>query len=83
MIKHPEKYQDFQDPQAHPRYTGIATFFRHHLLSPFDDDDLSLAEEFVDRARSDASAVTGFVVIAIISARWMSPLWTLMCITGF
>jgi guanidinopropionase len=28
MIKQPEKYQDFQDPQAHPRYTGIATFFR-------------------------------------------------------
>ncbi len=28
MIKHPEKYQDFQDPQAHPRYTGIASFFR-------------------------------------------------------
>ena len=28
MIKEPQKYQDFQDPQAHPRYTGIATFFR-------------------------------------------------------
>src|SRR5260221_3306331 len=28
MIKQPVKYQDFQGPQAHPRYTGFATFFR-------------------------------------------------------
>jgi len=28
MIKQPVKYHDFTDPQAHPRYTGIATFFR-------------------------------------------------------
>ena len=28
MIKRPAKYQDFEDPQARPRYTGIATFFR-------------------------------------------------------
>lgn len=34
MIKQPVKYHDFQDPQAHPRYTGIATFFR----SPASDD---------------------------------------------
>jgi guanidinopropionase len=28
MIKQPARYQDFQDPQARPRYTGIPTFFR-------------------------------------------------------
>jgi guanidinopropionase len=28
MIKQPAKYQDLRDPQARPRYTGIATFFR-------------------------------------------------------
>jgi guanidinopropionase len=28
MIKQPRTYQDFHDPQALPRYTGIATFFR-------------------------------------------------------
>jgi guanidinopropionase len=28
MLKPPRRYADFQDPQAHPRYTGIATFFR-------------------------------------------------------
>jgi guanidinopropionase len=27
-IKQPARYDDFNDPQAHPRYTGIATFFR-------------------------------------------------------
>jgi guanidinopropionase len=28
MIKQPTRYQDFQDGQARPRYTGIPTFFR-------------------------------------------------------
>jgi guanidinopropionase len=28
MIKQPTRYQDLQDPQARPRYTGIPTFFR-------------------------------------------------------
>jgi len=27
MIKQPRVYDDFRDPQAQPRYTGIATFF--------------------------------------------------------
>ena len=27
-IKQPTRYADFEDPQARPRYTGIATFFR-------------------------------------------------------
>lgn len=33
-IKQPTHYQDFTDPQALPRYTGIATFFR----APHTDD---------------------------------------------
>lgn len=28
MIKQPKKYEEMTDPQARPRYTGIATFFR-------------------------------------------------------
>ncbi len=28
MLKQPQKYADLADPQAHPRYTGIASFFR-------------------------------------------------------
>lgn len=34
MIKQPRRYQDLTDPQARPRYTGIATFFR----TPFTED---------------------------------------------
>jgi guanidinopropionase len=34
MIKQPTRYQDFQDPKARPRYTGIPTFFR---CDPSDD----------------------------------------------
>jgi guanidinopropionase len=34
MIKQPRKYLDFADPQARPRYTGIASFFR----TPFTQD---------------------------------------------
>ncbi len=33
-IKHPERYPELADPQARPRYTGIATFFR----APVSDD---------------------------------------------
>ena len=28
MLKTPKRYPDLADPQAHPRYTGISTFFR-------------------------------------------------------
>lgn len=42
MIKQPEKYQDFQDPQAHPRYTGIATFFRTPASQQTDDVDIGI-----------------------------------------
>ena len=42
MIKQPEKYQDFQDPQAHPRYTGIATFFRTPASQQPADVDIGL-----------------------------------------
>lgn len=42
MIKQPEKYQDFQDPQAHPRYTGIATFFRTPPSQQTDDVDIGI-----------------------------------------
>ncbi|HEX2941248.1 MAG TPA: agmatinase [Rhodopila sp.] len=41
-IKQPEKYQDFQDPQAHPRYTGIATFFRTPASQSLQDTDIGL-----------------------------------------
>ena len=42
MIKQPEKYQDFQDPQAHPRYTGIATFFRTPVSDELRDIDIGI-----------------------------------------
>ena len=42
MIKQPEKYQDFNDPQAHPRYTGIATFFRTPASQQIDDVDIGI-----------------------------------------
>jgi guanidinopropionase len=42
MIKQPEKYQDFQDPQAHPRYTGIATFFRAPASQQTDEVDIGI-----------------------------------------
>jgi guanidinopropionase len=39
MIKQPTKYAAFADPQALPRYTGIATFFRTPLaLDPAEAD---------------------------------------------
>jgi guanidinopropionase len=42
MIKQPEKYQDFQDPQARPRYAGIATFFRSPPSQQTADVDIGL-----------------------------------------
>ncbi len=42
MIKQPEKYQDFKDPQAHPRYTGIATFFRAPASQQLTDADIGI-----------------------------------------
>jgi guanidinopropionase len=42
MIKHPEKYQDFEDPQAHPRYTGIASFFRAPASQQIEDIDIGI-----------------------------------------
>jgi guanidinopropionase len=42
MIKRPETYQDFQDPQAHPRYTGIASFFRAPTIQSLQDVDIGL-----------------------------------------
>lgn len=42
MIKQPEKYQDFQDPQAHPRYTGIATFFRAPATQEVNEVDIGI-----------------------------------------
>jgi len=42
MIKQPEKYQDFKDPQAHPRYTGIATFFRTPASQQLADVDIGI-----------------------------------------
>jgi guanidinopropionase len=43
MIKQPNTYQDFQDPQAHPRYTGIATFFRAPPSQQLDQVDIGIA----------------------------------------
>jgi guanidinopropionase len=42
MIKQPRTYQDFQDPQALPRYTGVASFFRTPLAPNTDDVDIGI-----------------------------------------
>src|ERR1700751_532035 len=42
MIKQPAKYQDFQDPQARPRYTRIATFFRAPASQETKDVDVGI-----------------------------------------
>jgi guanidinopropionase len=42
MIKQPEKYQDFHDPQALPRYAGIATFFRTPATQEIDGVDIGI-----------------------------------------
>ncbi|MDQ2803178.1 MAG: agmatinase [Pseudomonadota bacterium] len=42
MIKRPIKYEDMSDPQAQPRYTGIATFFRTPAAGTLADVDIGL-----------------------------------------
>ncbi len=42
MIKQPGKYQDLSDPQARPRYTGIATFFRTEPSQDLTDLDIGI-----------------------------------------
>ena len=41
-IKQPEKYPDFADPQALPRYTGIPTFFRAPYTQDLTQTDIGL-----------------------------------------
>jgi guanidinopropionase len=42
MIKQPVKYNDFNDPQALPRYTGIASFFRAPICQDLADTDIGV-----------------------------------------
>src|ERR1700742_4206368 len=42
MIKQPTSYQDLRDPQARPRYTGIATFFRCEPAQDLRDVDIGI-----------------------------------------
>jgi guanidinopropionase len=42
MIKQPTRYQDFQDGQARPRYTGIPTFFRCDPSQDLDALDIGI-----------------------------------------
>jgi len=42
MIKQPGKYHDFADPQALPRYTGIASFFRAPITQDLSDTDIGI-----------------------------------------
>src|SRR6201988_4032797 len=42
MIKQPGTYADFKDPQALPRYTGIATFFRSPLTHDLTEADIGV-----------------------------------------
>jgi len=42
MIKQPTTYRDFADPQAHPRHTGIATFFRAPYTQDLTDTDIGV-----------------------------------------
>jgi guanidinopropionase len=42
MIKRPQRYQDLADPQAHPRHTGIASFFRTPPSQDLTDTDIGL-----------------------------------------
>lgn len=41
-IKQPTRYADFEDPQARPRYTGIATFFRAPHTEDLTDADIGV-----------------------------------------
>jgi guanidinopropionase len=42
MAKHPTRYQDLADPQAQPRHTGIASFFRTPIASDPTEADIAL-----------------------------------------
>ena len=42
MIKRPQRYQDLHDPQAHPRHTGIASFFRTPPSQDLTDTDIGV-----------------------------------------
>jgi guanidinopropionase len=42
MSKQPTRYHDFADPQARPRYTGIASFFRAPHTEHLDEADIGL-----------------------------------------
>jgi guanidinopropionase len=42
MLKQPQTYHDFQDPQARPRYTGIASFFRAPIGQRLDEVDIGI-----------------------------------------
>src|SRR3954454_19339367 len=42
MIKQPQTYRDFQDPQARPRYTGIASFFRTPIAQQTEGVDIGI-----------------------------------------
>ncbi|MBV9251187.1 MAG: agmatinase [Acetobacteraceae bacterium] len=42
MLKQPSKYRDFTDPQARPRYTGIATFFRTPYTQALAEADIGI-----------------------------------------
>lgn len=42
MIKQPTKYPEMADPQARPRYAGVATFFRTPYSDSLDDVDIGV-----------------------------------------
>ncbi len=42
MIKQPQKYGEMTDPQARPRYAGIASFFRAPFAETLDDVDIGI-----------------------------------------
>jgi guanidinopropionase len=42
MTKHPTRYPDLTDPQARPRHTGIASFFRTPIADDPVDADIAL-----------------------------------------
>lgn len=41
-LKQPETYHDLADPQARPRYTGVATFFRAPFSQDLSDTDIAV-----------------------------------------
>ena len=42
MTKYPTRYVDLSDPQARPRHTGIASFFRAPIAERAEDADIAL-----------------------------------------